>query len=433
MRAAYQGKAKAEILAAWAAGHRCVLLQLPTGGGKTYMASMIIAEEAGYCIFAAHLDSLVGDTADRLREQGIPCGIVAPWAPFEPQYRIQVASLGTLHSRRLELPAELIILDECHRAKAKTVLAWLALYPKARLLGLTATPQRGDKQPLGDVFSHMVVGPSVKELIAIGALCQYTLLCTGGAQANRRGDGVAELEMGAGQWTRALYFAQDKAAGAEVATRLRKAWFNVEEIYGETTRKEREKIRARLRSRETDVIVGVGVFIEGFDEPQVDAVALDASFGPIGRFLQAVGRGMRVAEGKRGLTIYDLRGAVWRHGLPDGDLKWSLTGEACTRTEPGMRLLCCNHCAAVFRAASICPRCGRPVTPSREKPKPKTKAEKLQEYNSIPFATRRANFLATLVRVGLSRRMPKGLAEQWALNKVRSWEKGQHGYTENGH
>ena len=78
---AYQRALVDRVYAAWAAGSRSVVLQLGTGGGKTHTAASILREETGPVVFAAHLDSLVGDTAKRLRGAGTPCGIVAPGAP----------------------------------------------------------------------------------------------------------------------------------------------------------------------------------------------------------------------------------------------------------------------------------------------------------------------------------------------------------------
>lgn len=416
MTRAYQGRMVAEVRAAWEDfGARTVLLQLPTGGGKTHTAASILREETGPVVFAAHLDSLVGDTAARL---GVPCGIVAPWAKPEPQHRIQVCSLGTLHARGTRPPAGLVVLDECHRAQAPTVKGILEDYPEARILGLTATPQRGDGAPLGDIFEAMVQGPTVAELMADGYLCKYTLTCP----ARGRGDGAAELVSARG-WTRALYFAETREAGEAVAERLRAAGVEAAEMYGETPRAEREKLRAWFRAAgpQRRALVGVGVFVEGFDEPLADAVVLDATFGTVGRYLQAIGRGLRPAEGKRGLLVLDVRGAVFLHGLPDEGRRWNLHGEAATRTEPGMRIATCPSCFAVFRAGpERCVRCGAPIVLSRDTfQREPTRAEKLVEYAKIPVDIRRSRYHAAMVKVATGRlRLSADAAERWAAKKT---------------
>lgn len=412
----YQARMVADVRAAWARGVLAVLLQLPTGGGKTHTAASIIAAEPGPVVFAAHLDSLVGDTAARLRAAGVRCGIVAPWAKPEPEHAVQVASLATLHARSLAPPAELVIVDECHRSAARSISRWLRRYEGKRWLGLTATPQRGDGAPLGDLFGEMVQGPSVAQLMAAGYLCPYFLLCP----PSCRGDGVAELQRHARSWTRALYFAETLAAGAGKAAELRALGYVVEEIYGDTPRGEREAVRARFRTGETQVLVGVGVFIEGFDEPLADAVVLDAAFGTVGRYLQAIGRGLRPTPGKAGLLILDVRGAVHTHGLPDEGRVWSLTGEASTRTEPGMRIATCPTCLAVFRAGHrACPRCGGEVAAHHAYAREPTREERLVEYNKLDVATRRQKYYNAMVRLGVSRfRMTIPTAEKYATKKA---------------
>lgn len=416
MSRAYQTKMVADVRAAWAAGSRSVLLQLPTGGGKTHTAATIIAEETGPVVFAAHLDSLVGDTAARLRAAGVTCGIVAPWAKPEPEQRVQVCSLATIHARCLTPPADLIIVDECHRAAARTIRGWLDRYDEARVLGLTATPERGDGQGL-DMFDTMVSGPSVAELMAAGFLCRYDLLCP----ASGKGDGVAELlRRQLGAWSRCLYFAESIGAGAVVARRLREAGVSVEELYGDTPRSTREAMRTRFRSGETKVLVGVGVFVEGFDEPLADAVVLDAPFGTVGRYLQAIGRGLRPAPGKDKLTIFDVRGGVHAHGLPDEGRVWSLRGvTASTRTEPGMRIATCQACFAVYRAGPVaCPRCGA-TTPPKVYTREPTTAERLVAYAAIPIDKRRANYHAAMMRLAMTRfRMLPARADAWATKEA---------------
>src|SRR5262249_13956573 len=106
--------------------------------------------------------------------------IMAGWG-FEPQ-PVQVASVQTLHARairrdKLELPpAELLIVDECHHATAQTWRKIIEAYPDAVVLGLTATPCRGDGRGLGGIFELMIECPQVQELIALNYLvptCHY--------------------------------------------------------------------------------------------------------------------------------------------------------------------------------------------------------------------------------------------------------------------
>ena len=415
VREAYQAKLRTEVRAAWDRGARAVCMQLGTGGGKTHTAAQILREETGPVVFAAHLDSLVGDTAARLRAAGQSCGIVAPWAKAEAWHRIQVCSLGTLHARGTRPPASLVVLDECHRSEAPTVKAILADYPEARILGLTATPQRGDGAPLGDTFDAMVCGPSVRELTAMGALVPAHMVVPVDEGSDVRGDVVAELRRMRGSW-RALVFAASIEEGRYTAERLRDAGHPCGELYGDTPRQVREDLRAKLRSRELHALVGVGVFIEGFDEPSVDVVALDATFGTEGRFLQAIGRGLRSAPGKTHCTVLDVRGAVFLHLPPDTDREWSLTGEAVrARCAPGMAFSRCEACWAVFPRAPVCPRCGMRAMVKALPIARLQKAARMAALDAMPADKRRAKYHASLVHVGISRRrMSPARAKAWA-------------------
>ncbi|HSY21823.1 MAG TPA: DEAD/DEAH box helicase family protein, partial [Polyangiaceae bacterium] len=149
---AYQAALVEEVREAYRARARSVIMQLATGGGKTATASALIARavEAGRrVIFASHLDALIDDTSERLAAAGIEHGIVQADRPTNATAPVQVCSLATLHRRGERPPADLVIVDECHRAMADSVRGVLESYPKARILGLTATPERGDGAPLG--------------------------------------------------------------------------------------------------------------------------------------------------------------------------------------------------------------------------------------------------------------------------------------------
>ena len=159
------------VRAEYRSGARSVLMQGATGFGKTTTAADIIARAVARgrrVVFAAHLDALIDDTGDRLTRAGIEHGIIQADRPTNPTAPVQVCSLATLHRRCESPPADLVIVDECHRSMASSVRTVLESYPLARLLGLTATPERGDGAPLGDVFERLVCGPSVAELTTRG-------------------------------------------------------------------------------------------------------------------------------------------------------------------------------------------------------------------------------------------------------------------------
>lgn len=429
---AYQRDQNARVYAAFSAGHRRVISQMPTGAGKTATSVDLIRHELSQghrIIFAAHRDSLVTDTARRL---GLDCGIIAAGHRATPA-PVQVCSLGTLHARGLTPPADLVILDEAHISMASTHRSWLQRYPEARILGLTATPERGDGQPLGDEWDALVQGPSIRALTDAGYLVRSHMVVPRG---QGRGDAAAEIRrLGVPGSHRVLVFSESIDEAKALSCRLRTAGYRVAEVYGSTSHARRELTREQLRAGELDVLVGVGVFVEGWDEPSVDVVVLDAAFGHVGKYLQAIGRGVRPHPGKSLCTVLDVRGAVWLHGPPDLDREWTLTGEFASRPRaPGLQLGRCDECWAVFERAAECPRCGaKRVTKVKMKARPVTRAERMQAYDAMDPAEVRhimySKAYTKIRRMGLGKGWSPQRAETFAVAKaqavVAAWDKRQ--------
>lgn len=419
----FQAEMAARLRAAYGAGRRSCVLQLGTGGGKTATASELLrgaVAKGRRAVFLAHLDSLIADTHARLVAADIPAGFVQAGRPLDPTAPVQVCSLATLHRRSDLPPADFVVIDECHRAMAATVRPILEAYPTAKLLGLTATPQRGDGQPLGDVFEAMVSGPSNRWLTEHGYLVRCDLL----AAANGNSDALAQDPISAYQThapgTRAIVFASNVAHAEDLTKRFGEAGITAECITGESPRTEREGVRGRLRSGQTRVLVGVAVFIEGFDEPSIETVILARAFTVTGPYLQAIGRGLRCFEGKERCTVIDLRGAVHLHGLPDEERAWSLDGSAVRRLETMTALQRCKECLAVYRPAASCPRCGVRAVAEARVPRVLSRAEKLVKFSNLDQCDRDAKYLAQLERVATQRlRLPLHRAQDWALTKFR--------------
>lgn len=403
---------------------RAVVMQLGTGGGKTATASVIlraVAERGKRAVFLAHLDTLISDTHARLVAAGIHAGIVQAGRGADTHAPVQVASIATLLARGAAPPADLVILDECHRAMAVGVRSLLDGYPHAKLLGLTATPQRGDGQPLGDVFSRLVCGPSNRELIASGALVPTHILAPPAMLSDRviPEDVALQVERLAGD--RAIVFCDDVAEAEAAAACLRSRAIPCAVVTGDTPRDQRELARERLVSGELRAIVGVSVFLEGWDCPAVDTVVLARAFSVTGSFLQACGRGMRAAPGKTQCTVLDLRGSVYAHGLPDEDRRWSLEGTAVARTEKLDAVLRCSACLAIYRPAAVCPRCGAAREAAERIKRKRSRVERLEAVSALHPAERDARYVAKLTHVALTRmRMPWARATAWATTQFRN-------------
>lgn len=406
--------------------HRTVCMQLPTGGGKTRIMAEIlrrcVAHPPQRALFLAHLDALLDDTAARLRADGVPVGIIQGGRAADPTAPVQVASLQTLHRRTERPPADLVILDECHRAVAPSVRAVLEAYPDAVLLGGTATPQRGDARPLGDVFESLVAGPSMRDLITQGHLVPIDVFAPGKHYEDRlSADPVAAYtEHAPGK--RAIVFAANSEHARQLAAAYAAAGYPSAVVLGTTGRQRRHDARAALEAGDIRVLVGCGVFIEGWDCPAVEVVVLARAFGVTGGYLQAIGRGTRPSPvtGKERCTVIDLRGAVHMHGLPDEDRIWSLTGAAVRRTETLPALARCRECLAITRPCRTCPRCGAAMQGAPKVPRVLTRGERLEKWSAVPAAVRDARYVARLVSVATQRmRMTPPSAERWAVARFR--------------
>ena len=166
---AYQAEQLTKIASALNNRDR-VLAQAPTGSGKTVMFTDLICEvaEAGRRVLVlTHRDEIQQQVADGLRELGVPHGMIAPDYEVTREL-VQVASVMSL-VRRLDWlerhPPQLVVIDECHHAAARTWTCILDTIPNADVLGVTATPRRLDGKPLDQFFDKLIVGPSITELI----------------------------------------------------------------------------------------------------------------------------------------------------------------------------------------------------------------------------------------------------------------------------
>lgn len=315
-------------------------------------------------LWLTHKRELVDQAASRMP---IPCGVIL--AGREPtEARVQIASVQTITARELHPPADLLVLDEAHRATAETWRAIIQAYPKAWCLGLTATPERGDGAALGDVFDTLVEGPTVKELIALGQLVPCEVFAPVDEGGTLAADPVAAWKQYAGD-RQGFVFAKTIEHSREIAAALGGI-----HIDGETPTAVRDLAISQFRAGTVRVLCSVFVFTEGFDAPMASVCLLARGCGHAGAYIQMVGRVMRPYPGKDRCTVVDLKGAVHRHGLPDDDRTYSLEGTAIKRKgEASVRQ--CPECGACFEPAPDCPRCGY-VFPPPEPPTVKVREMK---------------------------------------------------------
>lgn len=381
----YQAQAIADARDAYRAGHRAVLFQLPTGGGKTVTASTVVhgaAEKGNSTWWLTHRRELAGQASRTFYDLGIPHGTIQAGFVSHPHALVQVASIQTI-ARRLDqlAPPDLIVFDEAHHLGAASWEAIFNRYPRARILGLTATPWRLDGQGLGRWFGHMVRGPSTADLIEAGSLSAYRLFApatpdlTGVATAqgdyqrsalSKAMDKPQIVGDAIGHYTRlcpgkrAVAFAAGVQNSINIAAQFNEAGIPAEHVDGSMPTEARDDAVERFRRGETLILSNADLFGEGFDVPAIEAAILLRPTKSLSLHLQQVGRALRPCEGKAEAIILDHAGNSLMHGLPDDARDWSLEDrERRKKSDPGdTPVRQCGECFFVYRPAPACPQCG---------------------------------------------------------------------------
>ena len=403
----YQVDAVAAIRAAFASRRRAPCYQLPTGGGKTIVFSYIAREAAKRgtrVLILVHRRELLLQGSRALQEVGLPHGLVAPTLP-PTDAQVRIASVQTL-VRRLDHvpPPDLLVIDEAHHAVAGSWRRVLERWPRARVLGVTATPARLDGKGLGvrvgGVFDHLVLGPSVQDLTDAGFLVPADVYAppmkadlegvrTRLGDFDRReirvrmdrpvitGDAVEHyLRLAPGR--PGIAFCASVEHARHVAEAFSEAGVPSEPIDGGMGDGDRDGALARLASGETRVLTSCEIVSEGFDLPAVEVAILLRPTQSLTLYLQQVGRVLRPSPGKASATVLDHVGNVERHGLPDADRTWDLDGVRRRRTgEAPVRR--CPECFACHPPAPVCPACGHVYEVSPQRAGPQTVGGELQK------------------------------------------------------
>lgn len=361
----YQEAALHDVGLHFNAGARAVCLVIPTGGGKSIVATSWLtgvqngrARHSDTGLFLVHRDQLRQQAFEHL-ERVLPgdVGMIGPGTNPNPDGRVQVATIQTLLARGERPDVKRIILDEAHHYIADDWTTLLAAYPDARILGLTATPERRDGRALGDIFEALVVGARYPDLVADGHLVPCRAFAPPQAVEGGVANDPVAIYQRYGEGGSGFLFA-DTIPNAELwAERFSEAGIPAVAVHQNTPARDRVRILDAFAAGQIRILTNVYLFTEGTDIPAARVCILARPMTHASMYLQCVGRVLRPSPGKRDAILLDLCGSVLQHGLPTEDRTYSLEGRAIKRTVESVRQ--CPQCGAVHEGSpSTCDLCG---------------------------------------------------------------------------
>ena len=338
--------------------HRSVMAQMPTGTGKTYLLTAVIdsfvsnnPKEKVWIV--AHRRELVSQIDETVRK-------------FHSYYASNTSSLLSSvkamsiqwlmrHYDEIEEEPGMIVIDEAHHALAKTYKEMWERFPKAKFLGLTATPCRLNGKGFTDLFDILVQSWSVPEFISKGRLATYDFVSIKSDGVTQRlidslqkrgADGDyqnKEMDMllnkkpsierlyqsleEFGKDRKGIVYAINISHAQKITKLYQEHGVKAIAIDSKTPAAERQQDIEAFKKGDIQVLVNVDIFSEGFDCPDVEFVQLARPTLSLAKYLQMVGRGLRVAKGKKNCVIIDNVGLYRVFGLPSQAWNWKATFE----------------------------------------------------------------------------------------------------------
>ena len=357
----YQQENKQKIYDAWGSTSS-VMLQMPTGTGKTRLFVSIIKDLFNYSrqlksaikvLILVHRTELIEQISDELGiEYNLAHGIIQSGNRERKKYPIQVASVPTL-SRRLDTwtdkEFDFIIVDEAHHVTADSYQKIIRAFPHAKLLGVTATPVRLSGEGFSETFETLIVSPSVKEFINMGYLSPYdyySVARSSGIQKDideikkfSQGD-YAESEMvrvcdndhiraqvvktylDYANGKKGIVYTINKQHNKNLCKEFCENGIEAVAIDSDTKSDLREKYIEEFKQGKCKIICNVNLFSAGFDCPDIEFIQLARPTKSLALYLQQVGRGLRISDSKERTIFLDNVGLYNRFSFPSSRRMW---------------------------------------------------------------------------------------------------------------
>ena len=334
--------------------HRSVMAQMPTGTGKTYLLTAVIdsfvsnnpMEKVWIVAHRRELVSQIDETVRKFHSYSASntSSLLSSVKAMSIQWLMR-------HYDEIEEEPGMIVIDEAHHALAKTYKEMWDRFPKAKFLGLTATPCRLNGKGFTDLFDVLVQSWSVPEFISKGRLATYDFVSiksdgvtqrlidslqkrgADGDYQNKEMDMLLNKKPSIERLYRSLEeFGKDRkgivyAINISHAQKITKLYqehgVKAIAIDSKTPATERQQDIEAFKKGDIQVLVNVDIFSEGFDCPDVEFVQLARPTLSLAKYLQMVGRGLRVAKGKKNCVIIDNVGLYRVFGLPSQVWNWN--------------------------------------------------------------------------------------------------------------
>lgn len=342
----YQEAARRAIEAEWEKGRRKTLLVLPTGTGKTVVFSMVakdVVDGGGRVLILAHRGELLQQAADKMRAAtGLGCSVEkAERTCLGEWFRVVVGSVQTLmrEKRLSRFPRDYfdaIVVDEAHHALSTSYQAVLDHFHGAKVLGVTATPDRADRRDLGEFFDSIAYEYTLPRAIKEGYLCpikaqtiplsiDITQVSTSGGDFALGGLGTAldpyleriadEMVAAGCRDRRTVVFLPLVSTSKKFRNLLEQKGLRAAEVNGESA--DRAEVLAAFDAGGYDVLCNSMLLTEGWDCPGVDCIVVLRATKSRPLYCQMVGRGTRLSPetGKQELLLLDFLWQSTTHEL----------------------------------------------------------------------------------------------------------------------
>lgn len=339
----YQQEAREAVWREWDSGNARTLLVMVTGGGKTIIFARIIADcvmQGKKVLVLAHRGELLDQAADKLeRSTGLKCAVEkAEQTCLDSWYRVVVGSVQSLQQpKRLAKFAgdyfDTIIVDEAHHCLSEGYQRVLEHFSGAQVLGVTATPDRGDMRSLGQYFDSIAYEYTLPRAIKEGYLCKIRALTvplkidmTGvrvqsgdyalgdvGTALDPYLEQIAEEMKRVCENRKTVVFLPLIKTSQKFCRMLKDRGFRAAEVNGESV--DRAEILAAFDKGEYNVLCNSMLLTEGWDCPSVDCIVVLRPTKIRSLYVQMIGRGTRLSPGKDHLLLLDFLWMTTRHDL----------------------------------------------------------------------------------------------------------------------